>query len=429
MTIQFRIPENHPQRYKLHNEAHARQAIKLRTPVQVTHLALIIDGNQKAQERQHLIELCELFDHPYPNKDADQFSDDFGSFQLRWQQHGEFSTYTFYQHHALSEPFIQSALSSVPEKWLNTLNGQVMVAIHVSIIKFEDEPVIDEIASHFSGDALVGAELAEGAALAFTDFQIQPDGFSRYLILDRHIHTRQAGRYLQRLLDIEVYRVMSLLALPVARELIPKLNRADHDLLRITTAMHQSDIEDTQLMDDLTALAAEIENCFSKTHSRFGAADAYYKLVEHRITELKEVRILGVQTIGEFLHRRLEPAINTCQTTEKRLSMLSERISNASQLLRTRVDITLERQNQSLLASMDRRAQLQLHLQTTVEGLSVAAISYYTVSLIGYAAKAVKAFGWPVSPEMVMGISIPVVIAIIALGVRHIRKMIENIHE
>ena len=296
-------------------------------------------------------------------------------------------------------------------------------------VKFEDEPVIDEIASHFSGDALVGAELAEGAALAFTDFQIQPDGFSRYLILDRHIHTRQAGRYLQRLLDIEVYRVMSLLALPVARELIPKLNRADHDLLRITTAMHQSDIEDTQLMDDLTALAAEIENCFSKTHSRFGAADAYYKLVEHRITELKEVRILGVQTIGEFLHRRLEPAINTCQTTEKRLSMLSERISNASQLLRTRVDITLERQNQSLLASMDRRAQLQLHLQTTVEGLSVAAISYYTVSLIGYAAKAVKAFGWPVSPEMVMGISIPVVIAIIALGVRHIRKMIENIHE
>ncbi len=51
--------------------------------------------------------------------------------------------------------------------------------------------------------------------------------------------------------------------------------------------------------------------------------------------------------------------------------------------------MALEAQNQTLLASMDRRARLQLRLQQTVEGLSVAAICYYVVGLaLGCAARA-----------------------------------------
>ena len=115
--------------------------------------------------------------------------------------------------------------------------------------------------------------------------------------------------------------------------------------------------------------------------------------------------------------------------TEKRLTMLSERISKASQLLRTRVDITLERQNQSLLTSMDKRADLQLHLQSTVEGLSVAAISYYTVGLFNYIAKAIKASGIAVNPSLITGISIPIIIFFVYRGVGNIRKMVSKIHE
>ncbi|MGR9100084.1 MAG: DUF3422 family protein [Gammaproteobacteria bacterium] len=425
MIRPFHLPENHAQRIKLHNEAHSRQPIKLRTPAQVSHLALVLDLEQKSLERRHLIALCDWFNQPHPHIDADQFSADFGGFMLRWQQHGEFSTYTFYQNDALTGPFADSPLNKLPENWLGDMHGKVMVAIHASIVKAAGEPNIDEIAASFTGNTLVGSQLADGAAYAFTDFQIYGDGFSRILLIDRHIHSRQAGRYLQRLFDIEDYRVMSLLAFPVARDLIPKLNRADQDLLQITTAMHRAESDDTELMDKLTALAAEIENCFAKTHSRFGAADAYHRLVERRIAELKEVRIQGVQPIGEFLQRRLEPAINTCNTSSLRLAMLSERISNAGQLLRTQVDITLERQNQALLASMNQRAHLQLHLQTTVEGLSVAAISYYTVVLIGYAAKALKALDIPLNPDLVIGASIPVVVLIVSLGIRNVRRMID----
>ena len=122
----------------------------------------------------------------------------------------------------------------------------------------------------------------------------------------------------------------------------------------------------------------------------------------------------------------LLPAMSTCETVARLQDSLSERISRASEMLRTRVDIALQRQNQSLLSTAARRAKLQLRLQETVEGLSVAAVSYYVVGLIGYAAKAVKAAGAPVNPEIVTGIAIPIVVIVAALGVRHIRQLLQR---
>lgn len=427
MTTHIRVPDNHPQRFRLHNEAHARQPTALPLPARASHLALILDAQQRSEERQHLKMLCERYNLIPPRADADHLNADFGVFQLLWQQHGEFSTYTFFRSGASDEPFAQSAICSVPTDWLAGLAGQLIVSAHAEIVSIEgEEPDLDNVSSHFAGNAVVGSKVAGGAALAMTDFFIHQDGFSRFLIIDRHLEIRQAGRLIQRLFDIEVYRVMSLLAFPMARELIPKLNQADEGLLRITAGMADEESDDAALLDDLSTLATLVENHFATTHFRFGAAQAYHKVVRRRLEDLRQERIEGIQTIGEFLTKRLEPALNTCETTATRLSMLSERIANAGQLLRTRVDITLERQNQALLTSMNRRADLQLRLQETVEGLSVAAISYYTVSLIGYLAKAAKSFGWPVVPEMVVGVSIPIVIVVIAVGVRHIRKMVNH---
>jgi hypothetical protein len=109
--------------------------------------------------------------------------------------------------------------------------------------------------------------------------------------------------------------------------------------------------------------------------------------------------------------RRFEPAVATCQTVSARLHDLSERVAQASGLLSTRVDIARERQNQALLSSMDRRAKLQLRLQQTVEGLSVAAIVYYVAGLVGYVTKGAKAGGLPLNADLVIGLAVPVVAA------------------
>ena len=428
MTHLFSTPESHPQRFKLHNEVHARAPIALKLPVISTFLAVTLSNEEKKSEQEYITTLCERYDVEPPRSKASHFIATLGAFQLRWEQHAEFSSYNFYVQNISETPFSTLALEYVPKDWLEALAGQTIVAAHACIIE-DDNPTVSSIkliSTLFDHNAVVGAEVTGSAAKAFTDFRIHADGFSRFLVLDRSLKSSQAGRLLQRLFEIEVYRVMALLALPIAKQLIPELNRADKRLRTITTEMAQSSgLHDGDLLDDLTTLAAEVENNISMHHYRFGAASAYYHLVEQRIEDLREKRIQGIQTIGEFMKRRLEPAIDTCESTSDRFSLLSKRINNAGQLLRTRVDITIERQNQALLTSMNSRAKVQLRLQETVEGVSIVAITSYIVSLIGLVTNALNTSAdINLNTSLVIGVSIPIVLLLVALGVRRIHKKI-----
>jgi len=421
----FPLPDNHPQRFQLHNEVHARSSVTLDLPVTASHLALVLSGDEKKRDREHLLALCERFGITPPKQDANHFTAHFDDFQLRWEQHSEFVTYTFFVNNIKTSPFDEPALKKAPVDWMAKFPGKVIVAAHAVIMPSDKiNADIESISQFFSGNALVGAKVSGGAAKAYTDFRIHVDGFSRFLIIDEHLKTAQAGRLLQRLFEIEVYRVMALLAFPIAKQLAPVLGQADKRLNAITSAMAETDCDDSQLLDELTTLAAEIENHISSNHYRFDAASAYYNLVIQRIQDLREVRIQGLQTFSEFMNRRLEPAIGTCQSTIKRFMKLSERISNAGELLRTRVDISIERQNQDLLKSMNAHAKMQLRLQSTVEGLSIIAITSYIVGLIGNVAQAMKSAGWEINPPLAVGLSIPVVLVIVAVGVRRIHKLV-----
>ena len=285
------------------------------------------------------------------------------------------------------------------------------------------------LSNYFAGNPIIGSKVTGGAASVFTDFRIHVDGFSRFFIVNHGLRAEQAGRLLQRLFEIEVYRVMALMAFPVARKLNPALNKSDRQLYTITNAMTLPDHNDAELLDELTTLAAEVENHISSNHFRFAAASAYYQLVEQRVTDLREVRIQGIQTIGEFIKRRLEPAIKTCESLSYRFTLLSERVSNASQLLRTRVDIIIERQNQSLLTSMALRAKMQLRMQQMVEGISMVAITYYAASLAGKIAKTLQTLGWSMKPELVEGLSIPFILIVIVISSKRIHKIIANTTE
>ncbi|MDD2864205.1 MAG: DUF3422 domain-containing protein [Methylococcales bacterium] len=426
MTTVYPIPENHPQRFILHNEVHARSSVISGLPVRASHLALSRSTDEKNDERKHLNQLCERFGVASPSPDADHFSATFDSFQLRWEQHGEFSTYTFYVQGEESKAFAEPALKKVPVDWLSTLAGKILVATHATILPENENYDLPEIAPYFANNAIVGSTVTGGAARVFTDFRIHVDGFSRFLILNNGLRIEQGARLMHRLFEIEVYRVLALLAFPIARKLSPELKKADQQLYTITNAMTQSSGNDAKLLDELTMLAAEIENHVSSNHLRFEAASAYYNLVEQRLIDLREVRIQGIQTIGEFIKRRLEPAVNTCRSTSNRFTSLSERVGNTSQLLRTRVDIIIERQNQGLLSSMALRAKMQLRMQQTVEGISVVAITYYAASLIHAIAASLHEFGFNVNPEIAEGAAVPFILVGIGLGFKRIHHIIKN---
>lgn len=428
MTKLLHIPENHALRFSLHNEIHARPPVSLKLPVSASHLAVTLSKDEKVLEYEHLKVLCSRFAVNPPPKEASHFTAVFDTFLFHWEQHGEFSTYCFYVNSVDSiKPFAKAALAYTPMDWLDKLVGKSIVATHAVIMPTSEKiPSTAEISRYFGGNAIVGSQVTGGDATAFTDFRIHNDGFSRFLIFDKHLLSQQAGRLLQRLFEIEVYRVMSLLAFPVAQELAPLVSKAEQRLSEITTDMAQHDCDDGLLLDQLTRLAAEVESHISHSQFRFGAAHAYHTIVNQRIADIREVKIQGVQTIGEFLSKRLQPAITTCQSTAKRFSLLSERISNASQLLRTRVDISIERQNQALLTSMDLRVKMQLRFQETVEGLSIVAITSYIVSLLHSAAKALNSAEIiSIKPDIVSGIAIPIVLILVATGVRRLHKKIK----
>ncbi len=431
MTSLFPLPPNHPQRFVLHNEVHARAPFIRSLPVRTSHMALLVSGEEKMQERQHLIALCERFGIAPPAKDADHFSASFEAFQMSWEQHGEFSAYSFYAYDNPEEPFSDPPLKKVPHDWMSQISGQLIVAAHATIVSaedihFKDETDLSPVSAYFAGNPIVGSKATGGAASVFTDFRVHVDGFSRFLIVNHDLRTAQAGRLLHRLFDIEVYRVMALLAFPIARKLYPELKKADRQLYTLTNAMTQADNNDGKLLDELMGLAAEVENHISTHQFRFAAASAYYQLVGQRLQDLREVRIQGIQTLGEFIKRRLEPAMHTCDSISHRFTLISERVSNASQLLRTKVDIIIERQNQGLLSSMALRAKMQLRMQQMVESISMVAITYYAASLVGKIAEALHAMGWHIDAEFVEGVSIPFILVIIAISSRRIHKMIAD---
>ena len=423
----MRLPENHPLRYALNNEIHARPPEEFTPPAQISYLALIYPlGTENAFS--DLEKLCEMAGIHPPRPETSHFRTEMGQILLKWERHTEFVTYTFSRHAAFDSPFEKPVIAQIPKDWLAEVRGQILVAIHLAI---RDHrlfiPDLKDVAEEFSGNYLVGAKVGGGKAIALTDFRIHENGFSRMLLMDIQLGKRQCGRTVRRLVEIETYRMMALIALPVAREASIMLSSSEQDLAAITSSLASVGPEqEPELLYKLSRLAASVENQVATTSFRFGAARAYYALVKRRIAELREERLVGVQTVEEFMERRLAPAMNTCESIAQRLFDLSERIARASDLLRTRVDIEREQQNLALLASMDRRAKLQLRLQQTVEGLSVAAITYYVVGLIGYLTKAVTSLGIALNPEMLTGASIPFVALIVWWSVRHLRKKITS---
>jgi uncharacterized membrane-anchored protein len=326
-------------------------------------------------------------------------------------------------------------VAALPPGWLTSVPGATIAAAHAKLVAAAGDGVPDAafLARHFDGNIAVGAEIGDGAGLAFSDFRTHDDGFARFLVLDRSFTPRQVGRTLQRLFEIEVYRMLALLALPIARRQSPRIVEIEKALAALTEAIAreqtngiggQGSVNDENLLHELTRLAAEVESGLATSQFRFGACRAYYELVNTRIGELRERRLPGLQTIEEFMARRFKPAVATCTTVSQRLHDLSERVAQASALLSTRVDIARERQNQALLASMDRRAKLQLRLQQTVEGLSVAAITYYVAGVIGYLTKGLKAAGAHIDPDLIVGLSIPLVAVLLMLGLRRAHKKI-----
>jgi uncharacterized membrane-anchored protein len=418
-------PKLHPQFAALARELHARPFGAAAAPARIFHLALA--GGGRAAEQASLERLCAANGVAPPPQGASQVGLDFAGCQLTWERHAEFSTYTFVLPWRGRETFQPAAKLDLPHGWLAALPGEMLAGMQLALIKGR-LPASGALETIFGGRNIVGGTAVGGRARLWTDFNPDADNCVRMIVHAGFMPPRQAGRLVQRLLEIETYTMMALLALPLAREIAPAIAGIERGLAEIAEATTGADAlnEEQALLKRLTALAAELATLGARTAYRFGAGRAYYQLVRRRIEELREERIEARQTIGDFMERRLSPAMRTCETTERRLETLSERAARASDMLRTRIDVTLAAQNRDLLHSMNRRALIQFRLQQTVEGVSVAAITYYGAGLVSYVAKGFQAEGYAVHVELTVAASIPIIAGLLIFGLWRLHKWLDR---
>lgn len=402
-------------------EIHARPFVLVRAPRVIFQLAFMLDGGAGV-DHAVMAEMSRQRGVAPPGRDARHHAMAWGSGTLRWEQHTEFSTW-FWD-------------GPVPDQFGGEVVGHPFgdgfrpPGTLISGIRLEIRapgPEVDAAIASFDPASLCHSEVKNGQAAIYTDFRQDGDGLTRILVVDRGMNLAGTGALVQRLLDIETYRTLATLGLPLAQTLSPEIRRIEDGLTAATQKM-KSDVRDgaDQILGDITRLAADLEANAALALYRFGASRAYYGIVQERIRTLAETAVPGYETLGFFLERRLAPAMRTCQSIEERQANLSRKLSRATGLLRSWIDVELEHQNSDLLKTMNRRAELQLRLQQTVEGLSVAAISYYVVGLFGYLVKAFVHEGSAVEPGTLTGLFVPVAVVAVWFVVRGIRKKHEG---
>lgn len=414
---------DHHLRQVLNDELHGRPGLPVPSPSRVTHLAFTITeacSDPLAAVKQ----LCDALGVKAPGEGVPHHSVDIDGGRIKYERHGEFYRVSCIAHGNGGKG---EAIAILPLGWIDSLPGERLVAIHTHIMSPADAvPDAPFLLRYFGHDDLAGSRVSSNLATVWTDFRIGADGYTRILVKDRGLSELRLGRVVRRLHEIETYRMMALLALPLARRIQSELAVLERAVSKLTADMlaARDSSEDASLLGELSGVARDVEEISSRSSYRFSAARAYAALVDKRVAELGEVKEMDFQRIGIFLDRRFGPAMATCTATSLRLQSLAERIERASNLLRTRVDIALEGQNQQLLRSMEHRARQQLMLQETVEGLSVVAISYYTIGIVAKLIEGLEKYVPFLDAKLASLVSIPVVVGVVWYGVRRLRHRV-----
>ncbi|CAI8220371.1 MAG: DUF3422 domain-containing protein [Planktomarina sp.] len=420
---------DHPMRFNATNELHARPFPLVSTSARAAFFAY---GNSDDDAERsdtadwdHLIQLLDRFGAPHPAPNAKHYFGKLGKAWIKWERHAEFTTYTAIIDNLGKVPFDGSEFDVFPGDWLASMPGVRLTSAAIRIESTASTKTIERhLKSHFVAESLAVSRVLDNAAVIAGDYRIDVYGHLRFAVFVAPTTGRnRIGRIVQRLNEIEVYKTMSMLGLFQARQLSPKLSVVDESMSELVAALSDEQVSAEENLNALLRMSAKLESHSAEVAYRFAASKAYSAIVSQRIEVLREERFEGVQTFREFMMRRYDPSMRTVQAMDSRLQDLIARAKRTGDLLRTRVNVARQGQNQDLLSSMNRRADMQLRLQKTVEGLSIVAVSYYATGLALYLLAPIPStFGIP--KVFLTAAVVPVVVGAVYVALRRIRKNI-----
>jgi uncharacterized membrane-anchored protein len=402
---------NHPQRDLLEKELQQRFFPALQAPCRICHFMLTLAPSSRQAEFQLMQQRAAALGVQLHEGDTD-LNLQFDHWMLRWERHSEFSTYSFIYPGTSSE--FHPPESYLPTTdWFDQIPGQLFRVVQLLIVKGQHQVESAEMAHLFTADHCISSLVAGQQARIWTDFRKHPEGGGRMLLSDEGLSASALARLVQQLFDLGNYRKLSLLGFPQSRQAVQQLHQLEQQLSDITHRIEQKQGSDEHLLHEISQMAAQTEHLIANNSARLEASAAYYQLTMDRLKALREMPVPGLMSLQDFSERRLTPAYRTAQSVLQRQASLSNRLGRSTELLRTRINLQLERQNSALLASMDQRARQQLQLQTAVERLSTVAICYYAVQLLDKTWQALSIY-WPQLPvQSLQALNLPLVMILL----------------
>ncbi|HKK53803.1 MAG TPA: DUF3422 domain-containing protein [Myxococcota bacterium] len=419
-------------RIELSNEWHARPGLSLPPPFHCTHVVELTNDEAAAEaSRAEIVRLCRAVGRETPSPEARYHSIAIGPALLKWERHTEAVSHTILAPGNAEPLFSEPAIGLLGREAARERIDRMFVGVQIEVVtaRPEDDPVGHEMARSLLGrDRVYGGLMSARTSAVWSTFELDAQGFVRLLVVVLEENEERLSRLVQRLLDLETYRMMAMLALPKAREVMSALGRLEPGLDEVMRGLaeERDTIDQERSLEQITGIAAKVEHILSSHAYRFAASRAYSRIVERRAAEVEEEIVADHQRYTVFLSRSLQPAMRTCDAAERRAQDLAERVGRAASMLDTMVDIVKKQQNQAILESMAESSRLQLKLQQAVEGFSIVAISYYGVGLLSYGLKSAKAAGLRIEPDLATGIAAPLVLAAVWLSIRKVRRQLEG---
>ena len=449
MTYMEKQTQNSPLSFK--DELHARPYIKLSSNLRVFHFAYLIKENDDKKSWAYLDKfLSKINFQNLPKESSKYWVAEGKDLIIRYECHTEFISLTLIYPNKIENKnknkpklFDENFLSFLPIDFLKNFPGEHLLSSWIEMVpsKHIFKPI--DIEEYFYHDNFAGSNVAEDGANVFMSFKSDRtnflgSGLRRVFIQNKNLRTRRTGRLLQRIVELETYQVLSLLGLPQVRQESLNLSNLEKQITEITKSVSRTTKKNLdkksitypdyqQDLNELSYVVAKIEEIDSSTNYRLSATAAYYKLVEQRITDLREDRLESFQTNNEFLSRRLQPAIRTSEAFSRRLESLAIRAQRADNLVRTQIEMGVQIQNKDLLESMELRARAQLRLQETVESLSIVAITYYIVGLLSTLVDPISFDKFLISKTVFLALCVPIILILIWFIAKMVRKKIKKI--
>ncbi|MEQ5803064.1 DUF3422 domain-containing protein [Halomonas sp. H10-9-1] len=398
----------HPQRERLHNELHARPSIYFDEPATLHHYALLDEAGACEAVLARLVERTGV--SPLP--DAVQQILEIDGLTLKWERHTEFLTLTL---------LVPGLHEETPWSPPPALLDEVLAGHETRLIGVTQ--VLVASAHHWSGSVAAygfrdpaGSRVGDGDAIVWSDFRLTEEGVNRLLLVNQGLDAFRLGRMTRRLLEIETYRMMANLALPLAKELERELQAHEQELGELSERNAERQEESSRpLLADLSSLSARLERSGARSRRRFSATEAYARIVFARIEELRESRVGESPRLGTFILRRFRPTVHFCASIHRRQQDLAESVARLNDLLRTRAQVEIEEQSAEMLASLNERTSSQLKIQKAVEGLSIIVISYYLFSLFKLGLQSLDALGVSIVPAVAAAVLGPLGLGIIGV--------------